>query len=720
MKKLIILTVIFGLAFLVPLMADENEEKDPVDVKIKVGAKVSGEDGYMGKVKEYDPVDDGVSPVVKAKISGKTGSTFFNLFSDFRGHMKSQYHNLKVDFNRVLKQELSYDALYHRLDHDPLTNIDVVSHARSAAYVENLNPNDQYNITRYEFKSRTELAIPSIPFLKVYMDFRNESRKGHYQARTLSKCSACHVVAQSRSIDNYNRDIRIGGVVKVGKANFDYSFTNNTFKEKAAAPMNDYLYVQHPEKKIPVFNARITTGNNENLEFDAIPESKKDTHLLKAAVPVSKSTTITAHYVNSSVENVTSALQWESSSFAGGFSTRLGKKGFFNVIVRQLKVTNDSIFIDLYEPLDVAGAKAGMTYAEAYGVGTFDWTRNSTMNRTVWDVAANFRYRLSKQFRIRLGYEYNQTERPFQDAEETKTSTFKAKLTIRPAKEVKLTLDGKFKTISDPFANKWGGIAPAQQTVAYTNPFVGTQFFQWHADRRATLTNQPESVGEMKARLHWSPSGKFALNGNFLFKKEKNDNLAYAGIEWNREMTQWGIDMWFMLTEKMPVTATYYNYKNKYESVFAIAALEGCGAGIVGGMTGTLTDMMGYDTDNQTFLVNFNYAASEKLRLYCNFNYNISKAEIVDLTLDSSQLPYLPGSAATALNFDAYEGITEYSKLDMKQLIGQLGFTMDLSKSWALNGSFYYYFYDDLAEYLFTDTEGKSYSFTAGFTWTNN
>jgi hypothetical protein len=722
MKKLImlLLMVCFVLAFPFVVMAedkDNGEDPDQVQVKLKVGAVVKDGQDFQGKVNEYKPVDDGVRPVIKAKISGRTGKTYFNLFSDFRGDLKDQYHQLEADFNRVLTQKFSFDSIYHRLDHDPLTNIDVVSEARSAAYVEDFNPADQYHITRNEFLSTTRLSIPQLPFLKMYVHFRNENRVGEYQARTLSKCSACHVVAKSRPIDNFNRDIRIGGFVRMGKANIDYSFTHNQFKEKETAPTNHYLKVQHPELSSPVFTARISYGDDQVLPFDNIPESKKDTHLVKAAVPISDSSTISAQYLDSTVKNVTAGLQWASNSFAGAFSTRFGKKGFFNIRFQQIKITNDSIFIDLNEPVDIGGPLVGTTYAEDYGVGTFDFTRYSAMSRTVWDIDANFRYRLSKQVRLRLGYEYKQIDREHYDVDNTKYSTFKGQLSFRPVKQFKLTLDGMYRTISNPFANLKGGVAPTVQTTAYPNPFVGVQFFQWHALREATLTNYPESIKELKAGFNWNASARFALNGNFLYRNEENDNLIFPGARWDRDMTQWGVNMWLAPSQKFPITVSYYNYQNKYDTLFAIAALEGCGAGIIGGMTGTLTDMMGYDINNQTVLINLSYLASKKLSLSCGFNYNDSLAEIKDLVIDTSQVPFLPGSGGTALNFDNYGGIAQYSKLNMKQMIAELGFKFSLSKQWWLNGAFYYYFYDDLAEYLFTDTTGKSYSFFAGFTW---
>ena len=725
MKKIsLILAIIIGLVFLSPLFGEDKDEKakkeeNTVDAKITVGVKAEGKDGSTVKVKEYDPLDDGAGPVLKAKINGHTGGTFFNFLSAVKGSFKDQYHAWTADFNRVFKQVFTFNSLYHRLDHDPLANMDVVSHARSAAYVTDYDPTKEYHITRSEFTSSSRVSIPALPFLKVSVDYRNEHRSGEYQARTLSKCSACHLTAKSRAISSFNTDIRIGTALRFGKANFDYSYTHNQFKENEAAPTNFYIKVEHPEKILPVFTSRIGVGNEETLPFDNIPDSTKNTHLFQAAVPFGGGMNLTAQYLYASVENVNAGIQWETNSFAGGFSSRLGKKGFFNLRVRQIKIDNDTVFIDVNEPLDVAGPKVGQTYAGAYGVGTFDFNRYSSLSRTEFDLDANLRYNLAKGLRLRLGYEYNSIEREYYDVDSTKSSTFKGQLTYKPVKTFKIILEGKYKGISDPFANLNGGIAPLLQTEAYDNPFAGTQFFYWHQQRAATLTNYPESVAEVKGRFVWSPTAKFSFSGNVLSRSEKNDNLNYAGISWNRDMTQWGLDMWLAPSKKFMASLAFHNYMNNYSSVFAIAAVEGCGAGFVGGMTGTLTDMMDYDITSRTFLVNLYYLASSKLTVFCNFNYNKSDSMIKNLSIDVSQVPYLPGNAATALNFDNYGGVAEYSKLDMKQMIGELGFKYDFSHAWALNGSFFYYFYDDLAQYLFTDTTGKSYSFYAGLTWSN-
>ncbi len=128
--------------------------------------------------------------------------------------------------------------------------------------------------------------------------------------------------------------------------------------------------------------------------------------------------------------------------------------------------------------------------------------------------------------------------------------------------------------------------------------------------------------------------------------------------------------------------------------------------------------MMDLDNSNQTLLLSLNYIPSKNFSMYLNLNYTKSGSVIKELSLDESQVPYLPGSpGVTDLDFDNYGDTADYSELDMDQMIAQIGANVMLSKCWSLNGSIYYYLYDDIAKYLYTDTTGKSYSFYVGVTW---
>ncbi len=720
MKKTIILITTICLVVMLPVLADSSEKKvNKLDAKVKFGLGYIGKEDATVKVKEYSPLDDGIKPFLKAVFSGNLNKTFFNVISKFYGDSKDMSHKLKFDFNRVLKQELEFNSLYHRLDHDPLKNIDVVSEKRSAAYATDFNPDEQYYMKRTEFVSKTQFSVPMVPGLKFYVHYRDEKRNGMYQARTLSKCSACHVVAKSRSINNYNKDIKIGANIRFGKSTVDYSYTANEFKERSMAPTNDYILVIHPEKLKKVFTSRISVGDKETLAFDVIPKTKKDTHLLQAAIPFSNYNTLSGQFVSSRVENLSSKLKWKSNAFSGAYSARLGKKGFFNAILFYQSIDNDSVFIDINDKVDVGGPNKGKTYAEILGLDTFDWTRKSSLSRKVFNLKANVRYKLSKKLKLRLGYIYESIDRDFFEVGNTKSNTVKGRLTFKPAPKFKLVFDAKIKSISDPFANLKGGIAQNVQMINAKSPLSpkSVQFMKWHQMRTGTMTNYPESVKEFKGRFHWGPSSKFALNGNFLYRKEDNDNLVTTGASWNRDLFQWGADIWTRLGEKVSMSLSYYDYKNVYSTLFANPVIEGCGGGIIVGMPGTLTDMMDLDNTNQTLLFNLSYWASDKFSVFFNINYNKSGSVIKNLELDESQMSFLPGTGSIALDFDNMGQIADYSKLDMNQVITHIGMNLALSKSWTLNGSVYYYIVDDIAKYLFTDTSGKSYSIYVGVTW---
>ena len=76
----------------------------------------------------------------------------------------------------------------------------------------------------------------------------------------------------------------------------------------------------------------------------------------------------------------------------------------------------------------------------------------------------------------------------------------------------------------------------------------------------------------------------------------------------------------------------------------------------------------------------------------------------------------IPGNAKTALDFTDFGGIADYSDLEMKQFVGELGFLFNISESWGVKGATFYYIYDDLAPYLF-DTEGKTFNFYLSVIW---
>ena len=712
--------ILCGLLMTFPLLSqDEGDEEKKTEVKAKVaaGVAVHSNDGNLTKVGEYLVLPDGLRPIGKAKVTVTSDKIFLDLDSYYSGDPKDQEHALDFNVGRVFDQKFSFNSLLHRLDHDPMKNLDVASEARSGVFHTDYNPTDEYQITRSEFISESKLTIPGASFLKFYANVRNEHRSGEYQARTLSKCSSCHVVAKSRPIDNNNRDYQLGGNVTLGKAVFDYSYTKREYRENEAAPTHTYLLTLHPEKVIPVFDSRIQYDAKDGaLPFNVIPDTDKQTHLIKANVSLSDSSVITAHYVNSNVKNAFTSLSTASNSFAGGFSTRIGKRGLFNARFRQISIKNDSVFIDTLEPVDVAGPNKGKTFVEAYpDFGSADWERYSALSRKTWDFDAAFKYRFSLKTKLRLNYDYKRVDRDHYEISTTNSHTFTGYFDFKPVRQWKFVLKGVIKVTDNPFTNLYSGVAPLVQDYAVDNPFTGNQFYVFHWAREAHLSSLPTDMQEAKGIVTWNPSFRFSLSADVRYRAEQNDKLNFS--TWENDTLSTGFNLWWAPLDRLDITGSFYFYGEKLNSLFAMPVLEGCGGGIIGGFPGTLTDQMKYDIDTHTAFLNFNYSASESFSLFGSFTYNNSLSEMSDITLDTNQLDFIPDIPVSPFDFEGISESVEYSKLSMKQIVADMGASYAINKAWSVKGIVTYYLYDDLAQYLYVDTGGNSLGFYLAAAW---
>lgn len=706
--KLVLLVLIISIPFLY------SEEKKKPEVQISVGTRSNSINEYPGKIGEYEPLKKGFSPVISASISGSQGKLTYGLESIINEDLKDQRHELLLDLGRIFEENLSFTSLPHRLDHDPLKNLDLASLARSGVFHTDFDPTKEYKIKRQELVSKTVLRIPAIPFVHFYTNYREERRTGEYQARTLSKCATCHIVAKSRPVDNFNRNIQVGGNIKVWKGNIDYSYSNINFKEKGETPTNLYLPALHPYLVVDNFTSRIQyDADNGPLPFDQIPDTRKGTHLLKGNFAVSDSTTFSASYLKSKIENLFSNLSNKADAFAGGFSTKFGKKIYINARINYRNLYSDSVFVDVVELRDNVGPNKGKTYAEAYpDFGSPDYLRKSSLSREIWELSTNAKFNISKKISLRAGYEYEKIDRKNFEVSVTESNSFKGEINYKPLKNIDFKLNALYTKVSNPFANLYAAISPAVQLYAVADPFKGLQFYHYHRLRQAHLSNLPSEIVEGRGLFNWSPHHRFSISGSANLRDEKN-KLNYS--EWKRRSNLYNVNIWFAPTERLNFTVTYNFHNEIVGTLFAIPAAEGCGGGIIGGHTGSLYEPVDYNIKINTAFLTANYFLSEKVNLYANLSFNSSFAKMSQFYLDISQVPYIPALPPAPFNYD-FSDVPDYSDLKVNQFLGELGLLFNISKNWSLKSSFLYHPYKDLAPYLF-DTEGKAYSFYIGFIW---
>lgn len=706
--------LLFSLILIVSFPFLYPEEKKKPEIQLSLGTRSNSINEYPGKIGEYAPLNKGFSPVISASISGSQGKLTYGLESFVNEDLKDQKHELLLDFGRIFQENLSFTSLPHRLDHDSLKNLNLASLARSGIFHTDFDPTKEYKIRRQELLSKTLLKIPAIPFAHFYANYREEKREGEYQARTLSKCATCHIVAKSRPVNNFNRNIQVGGNIKVGKGNIDYSYSNSSFKEKGETPTNIYLPALHPYLVVDNFTSRIQyDSDNGSLPFDQIPDTKKGTHLLKGNIAISDSTSFSASYLKSKIENLFSNLSSRADAFAGGFSTKLGKKIYINARVNYRNIDSDPIFVNVVELRDNAGPNKGKTYAEAYpDFGSPDYLRKSALSREVWELSANAKFKISKKISFRTEYDYERIDRKSFEVSMTESNSFKGEISYKPLKNLDFKLDTLYTKVSNPFANLYAAISPAVQLYSVADPFKGLQFYHYHRLRQAHLSNLPSEILEGRGFVNWYPHHRFSISGSMSLRDERN-KLNYS--EWKRRTTLYNANIWFTPAERLSFTLSYNFHNETLQTLFAIPAAEGCGGGIIGGHTGSLYEPVDYNIKINTAFLTANYILSEKLTLYANLSYNSSFAKMSDFYLDTTQVLYIPALPPAPFNYD-FSDVPDYSDLKVNQFLSETGFLFSISKNWSLKGSFLYHPYKDLAPYLL-DTEGKAYSFYIGFIW---
>jgi hypothetical protein len=569
---LLAVTVILSLILsFYPVLAQEAEKTEGnFDVKFKYGFHWMDWDDYRGKVGEYEDLDRDVLPDASIDINGMINRNYLDFHGiyydedDFSG-------SADIDLNRIFREEFSYFRMPHFLEHDPLTNLNAIFRtdagavAAPATEYEDLNPNDEYRINYTRVQSKSTLRMPFLPGSEIFFDYRREMRKGHRQVMALSKCSSCHVVSQSRDIDEYTEDFAPGfstkfGNEKQGWLTLSYSYLNRRFGETGTDPTNFYDLAVLPTGANNVTN-RIQY-DNEHLPFNVVPSSEKDSHTVKAHGQLPKiATDVFASYVNSSVENVQEGNEYDLNSAIGRITNSLipglilsGKFGWMDI-------NNDDVFVQVIERPAAAGPQVGLTYSDVYTDFDPEFDRESAMSRKVYDAELSAKYRLTKHLTLNGKFEWKLIDRDFYEVEsdETKTTEYagSAGLTFRKA-----GLYGKInyehRKIEDPFANPKAACNPTG-----TNPVPGAngiygdaQYFRIYNMRELTLSNLPDTKDQFDTSVTWSISPYVSLSGYYRYINESND------FGWDQQSHMPSISLSYVPSPKLNFSLSYlYNYQ---------------------------------------------------------------------------------------------------------------------------------------------------------------
>jgi hypothetical protein len=543
-----------------------------------LGTRALDNADWPGRVSEYEANKGGARPAVGINYWYSRDSWFFDFFGENRGDSRAQSYYLNADLNRRLRIRSSYERFLHRLDNDPLTNLDV---AKGTVVVrhDDLAPNRAF------VPGRNELNTEISGYINSWLSWRASHKflqiHGEMQTRSISKCANCHITARSTRIDQRAQDISGGLSARLGrKASLHYDFTSRQFREHGETPYNQYDVAQHPSTLSRMFlNRVIFDGTTDGkMPYARVPGFRKETHDVKLNVDMPAEAQLAAQLLKTTARNTDTNLNLDVLAWSGRYTLPLGERANLKLQFRKVDMDSDDVFIELQEPIAPEGPQTGKTYPEAYpAFGQLDYTRGSTINRRDVVASAEASLRLARLTTLKGGYEFRSVRRDNLEVERTDRNRLNLLFSSRKANDWKTRIRYTFDAIDQPFLHHKAALSPALQLTPSAgnppSPLAGLQYFALYAARQADLTNQPTRSQFFEPSFSWTPSPKAALNFHYRSRSEKNDNLNFS--VWKHDSHAPGVELWVSPLERLNFTASYQMQYDKTDTLFVIPVFDG-------------------------------------------------------------------------------------------------------------------------------------------------
>jgi hypothetical protein len=575
------------------------EDAKPYDIEISVGGSMNDLDG-AGRVAEYEStVDKNANLILGGKVSYILDKVAFDVYGEYLDG-DDQAYGANLDLNRILMLETDYLRFFHRLDHDNLNHL-LASLARSGEgatlYHTDFNASDNYGITRSEWKNQAKLNIPMVPGLSFAFNHRFEERKGMDQARTMSKCSACHVVGMSKDISETTNEWNPSVNYRIGPISMNYDFMYRSFNSGSDVPENLYLQAQNPGAAPGTnldFGARLQYDYDDgSLPFSRTPDSEKWSHKIKVKADLPADNMVNLGYIYSKAKNndsdtggsalygdVGKELDVDYWALNGGWHWKVNKKMAFTLKGKYHNMDGDEVGVDVRDTKDVITGTY-QTYAEFLGEN-FDFTRYSAYDEDEYSLDADFAWKILKDLNLKLGYELEYLDRENAEyhhvTDDTTTQRFSIGTKWRPVRGLRVTADYAFTYVDDPYVFH-DAMCPSWEEAQALGFSPGTYSTEsWYSKyvygvRTKDRSNQPETVHDIKLKTYWMATSKINTNIHMHYKISENGDVG--GSDWEQDMFNGGLNVMYTPTAKLGINFGYNYFYDKYEAMFCSAFYNG-------------------------------------------------------------------------------------------------------------------------------------------------
>lgn len=518
----------------------EDAEAPAVSGDLSIGYNIYDVTESDRRISEYQTFEQGGAdgPSIGLSMRSRGDDYGIDLHGLFNGDKNDQGYYLNGDINRIFIERYKYNRFNHLLGHDPLTNLSAKSEVPTVSH-EDFDTGRDYAISYTDQESKTTVNLPFLPGAQVGFDYRQQLRKGHKQALTMSKCGACHVSSHTQNIDEETQDFKARFSMKFGWLTVMYNFLRRNFSEKAPSPVNTYDDAVHPETGLDVFDDRLQYDGT-SIKYSRVPSSEKNTHLFKGSANLPMATSFYGSFLRSDIENKETGFSIDQEVVAARITNQMIPALKLSLHFKYLSIDNDNTNVDVNEPVSANGPNAGYTWANPNPALTYnyfdpDFTRLSTMSRDITTFGFDARYHIWKKTYLKIDYEYQSTDREDYKADnnQKETEEHKIGLELRTRLNKKLNTRVKYahRDIDHPFKNLKAACSQVDLAAVYGDPWTGIQYWELYENRIASLTNQPTAIDEVTLDAHWSIRPNLICSADLVLIDKENDDIEFSHWE---------------------------------------------------------------------------------------------------------------------------------------------------------------------------------------------
>lgn len=547
------------------------------ETHLEIGAWDAEVDGSADGAAEYEPTDGGPDILLEAWNVGENGA----IFLDLEGRDDSdQRHSLIFDVRRTLRSKTTYVGVPHRLGRNSLESLEAATNHGRLVWHTDLDPGRSYDIDYSDLRHRTELQPMRSPSFTVGVNYRQQRRDGHAQALTIAHCDSCHVYSQSRPVDQKTEDAGFDVLLTWASGSLEAGYTHRELTESPNQLELLFDDALQPELRIPIFDNRLSFDSAQGPQpVHGKPDISKDITKVELSFPDVGGFAVSLDGVLSTTENEATGLEADYRGFALNAVRQLSTPWRLRWRARTYTLDNDSIFIDIVEPVSIAGPHNGRTYREVYGFDP-DYLRLSSLDRDVFESRLEASYRFSKKAgTLRLLWDHETVDRDHFEVAvgETKTTenVFGLAWRARPKKGMTLRAAWRHGEVDQPFANVNGAFSTLV-SPRVSSPFApnAAQYFDFHRARIADPSAAPESWDE--AKLHFAyaaDGGQSLLSASYRYWSGENESGDLN--DWSRDSQSATLSYWAQPAESWQWSLAYTYQESELIFPIAIPIFDG-------------------------------------------------------------------------------------------------------------------------------------------------